>query len=155
MQDIGPRLGFPPPDVTVLVDLVRHHLLLADAATRRDLRDPATVTRVAAAVTSTLTLELLDALTEADARATGDTAWSPWKESLVRELVARVATVLEGEQPGRGTDLPAAEYQQALARASHTNASVAMRPSPPNSSTGRRHAAAPETLSSMPARHPV
>ena len=37
------RMGFGPDDVEILVDLVRHHLLLPDTATRRDLDDPTTV----------------------------------------------------------------------------------------------------------------
>src|SRR6266536_2306747 len=40
---VGTRLGLPTGDRSVLVDLVRNHLLLADTATRRDLDDPATV----------------------------------------------------------------------------------------------------------------
>ena len=63
---IATRMGFPPADVEVLVDLVRHHLLLPDTATRRDLDDPTTVARVAAAAGNRLTLHLLAALTEAD-----------------------------------------------------------------------------------------
>src|SRR6266540_3133746 len=38
---VGTRLGLPTGDRSVLVDLVRNHLLLADTATRRDLDDPA------------------------------------------------------------------------------------------------------------------
>ena len=93
---LAPRLGFPPEDVDVLVALVRHHLLLPETATRRDLDDPATVTAVAAAVGDQDTLDLLHALTEADAAATGPAAWSDWKKALVDELVARTRAVLAG-----------------------------------------------------------
>jgi [protein-PII] uridylyltransferase len=93
---LAPRLGLPPPDVAVLVALVEHHLLLPDVATRRDLADPATARAVAAAVGTPEVLELLHALTEADAAATGPAAWSAWKSKLVAELVARTAAVLSG-----------------------------------------------------------
>ena len=48
---------------------MRHHLLLPDTATRRDLDDPATAAGVAAAVRTSEVLELLHALTEADGLA--------------------------------------------------------------------------------------
>jgi len=96
VQKIGPRMGFPPHDVEVLVDLVRHHLLLADAATRRDLEDDRTVQAVADALKSLDVLELLAALTEADSIATGSSAWGPWKAELVNRLVSAVAHVLRG-----------------------------------------------------------
>jgi [protein-PII] uridylyltransferase len=94
--EVGGRLGLPDGDRAVLADLVRHHLLLADTATRRDLEDPATVRAVAEAVGDSGTLALLHALTEADARATGPTAWTPWKARLVEDLVARVTERIEG-----------------------------------------------------------
>ena len=97
VSDIGPHLGFDADDTAVLVDLVRHHLLLPDVATRRDLEDPATISAVAAAVGSRRTLDLLHALTEADAAATGPAAWSEWKAALVEELVARTRAALDGE----------------------------------------------------------
>jgi [protein-PII] uridylyltransferase len=93
---LAPRLGFPPEDVAVLVALVEHHLLLPDVATRRDLGDPATAAAVADAVGSREVLELLHALTEADAEATGPAAWSSWKAQLINELVGRAAALLEG-----------------------------------------------------------
>ena len=76
--------------------LLRHHLLLPTAATRRDLDDPATVRAVAEAVGDRETLELLHALTEADAPATGPAAWGDWKAALVDDLVGRTAAVLGG-----------------------------------------------------------
>ncbi|HEY5887535.1 MAG TPA: HD domain-containing protein, partial [Acidimicrobiales bacterium] len=96
VERIGPRMGFPPEDVAVLSDMVRHHLLLPDVATRRDLRDDDTIAAVAEATGSLATLELLAALTEADSLATGPAAWGPWKAGLVSELVARTAECLGG-----------------------------------------------------------
>lgn len=93
-RDMAARIGFEPHDVGVIATLVRHHLLLIETATRRDLDDPATVRSVATAVSSASTLELLHALTEADALATGPAAWSAWRASLVTDLVKRVAAVL-------------------------------------------------------------
>lgn len=93
---IGRRMGYPPEDVATLVAMVRHHLLLPDVATRRDLDDPATIRAVADAVEDRATLNLLAALTEADSKATGPTAWSDWKGGLIRDLVRRVSAVLTG-----------------------------------------------------------
>lgn len=98
-RDVAVRVGFDADDAAVLGVLVRHHLLLIDTATRRDLDDPATVRSVAEAVGSLGTLEILHALTEADALATGPAAWSTWRGSLVADLVARVASVLVGAAP--------------------------------------------------------
>ncbi len=94
---ITTRMGFAPVDVAVLVDLVRQHLLLPDTATRRDLDDPTTIARVAQAVGNRLTLHLLAALTEADSRATGPSAWGAWKAGLVADLVERTDRMLQGE----------------------------------------------------------
>ncbi len=94
---IATRMGFSPADVAVLVDLVRNHLLLPDTATRRDLDDPTTIARVAQAAGNRLTLHLLAALTEADSKATGPSAWGAWKAGLVADLVARTDRVLQGE----------------------------------------------------------
>jgi len=96
VRAIGPRMGLSAEDVEVLVAMVRHHLLLPDVATRRDLSDDATITGVAEAVGSELVLDLLHALTEADSLATGPAAWGDWKAGLVRALVERVRHVLGG-----------------------------------------------------------
>ena len=97
MAGIGPALGFDDADTEVLVNLVRHHLLLPEAATRRDLDDPATVAQVAEAVRDQRTLDLLHALTKADALATGPAAWSEWKAGLIDELVAKTRATLDGQ----------------------------------------------------------
>jgi [protein-PII] uridylyltransferase len=95
---IGRRLGFAEPDVAVLGQVVRHHLLLPHTATRRDLDDPATIMRVVETVDGNgLVLDLLEALAEADALATGPGVWSPWKQTLIRDLVGRCRTLLAGD----------------------------------------------------------
>lgn len=114
---IAPRMGFPPEDAAVLVNLVRHHLLLADAATRRDLADQATIATVAAQLGDQGTLELLAALTEADSIATGPAAWGPWKAGLVRELVERTAPVLAGQPARAAPEPPPAGADGLMARA--------------------------------------
>ncbi|MCU1361167.1 MAG: glnD [Ilumatobacteraceae bacterium] len=96
VEAIGPRLGLSNEDTEVLATLVRHHLLLPDVATRRDLADPATLAGVADAVGDLTTLQLLATLTQADSLATGHTAWSPWKAELMADLVDRVGHVLGG-----------------------------------------------------------
>jgi [protein-PII] uridylyltransferase len=78
--------------------MCRHHLLLPETATRRDLDDPQTIETVAQAVRTAEMLELLAGLTKADALATGPLAWTSWKQSLVTELVDRVRGQLAGEE---------------------------------------------------------
>lgn len=114
-RDVAARIGFDQRDVTVIATLVRHHLLLVETATRRDLEDPATVRAVADAVGSQGTLELLHALTEADALATGPAAWSSWRASLVTDLVKRVSAVLSGDPLGDPEDAAPTAEQERLA----------------------------------------
>ena len=96
IAELAPHLGFDEADSATLTTLVRQHLLLPETATRRDLDDPATVQRVVDAVGDRSTLELLYALTKADAQATGPAAWSDWRAALIAELVERVRVALAG-----------------------------------------------------------
>ncbi|MDQ2586269.1 [protein-PII] uridylyltransferase [Saccharothrix yanglingensis] len=95
---IAERLGLWPQDVATLTALVRHHLLLPHTATRRDVEDEATVRRVVDTLDGDpVLLELLHALAEADAVATGPNAWSEWKSSLIGDLVVRCRTAMAGD----------------------------------------------------------
>ncbi|MFJ3140139.1 [protein-PII] uridylyltransferase [Streptomyces sp. NPDC086843] len=124
-RDVAARIGFDAGDVTVIATLVRHHLLLVETATRRDLDDPATVRAVAEAVGSQSTLELLHALTEADALATGPAAWSSWRASLVADLVKRVSAVLAGQAPPNPeAAAPTAQHERLALEAVATGAPV-------------------------------
>ena len=94
--DIATRWGFDDADARTVGRLVRWHLLLPNIATRRDIEDPSTAANVAEIVETATFLDLLAALTQADARATGPSAWSSWRRGLVEGLVAKVHEVLAG-----------------------------------------------------------
>ena len=117
VDKIGPRMGFPPDDIAILKALVRHHLLLAETATRRDLADEATILSVATAVGNQTTLELLAALTEADSLATGTAAWGSWKAGLISELVDKTAPVLAGQRARTAPEPPPDGTVELIARA--------------------------------------
>ena len=70
-SEMAAVMGFDENDAATLGLLVREHLLLPDVATRRDLDDPGTIDAVVERVPDRATLELLHALTWADAEATG------------------------------------------------------------------------------------
>ncbi|MFJ2650610.1 [protein-PII] uridylyltransferase [Streptomyces sp. NPDC087420] len=124
-RDVASRIGFDRDDMAVIATVVRHHLLLIDTATRRDLDDPATVSSVAGRVGSLGTLELLHALTEADALATGPAAWSTWRAGLVSDLVQRVAAVLTGDEvPEPEPTAPSAEQERLAVEALRTGEPV-------------------------------
>src|SRR5262249_20785396 len=66
--------------------LVLHHLALSDAAFKRDLQDPQTISDVVTLVQSPERLKLLLVLTVADIRGVGPKTWNNWKATLLREL---------------------------------------------------------------------
>jgi [protein-PII] uridylyltransferase len=106
---IAQRMGFSEHDAQLIAGMARHHLLLPDTATRRDLDDPSTVRLVVEAIDSSADLlELLHFLTVADAAATGPAAWSDWKSGLVAQLVKRVRACIVGEPVPTVTPLPQA-----------------------------------------------
>jgi [protein-PII] uridylyltransferase len=113
-RELSPRLGLPQGDAATIVAMIRHHLLLPDTATRRDLADPVTVRTVVEAVDgSGDLLDLLHALAIADGLATGPAAWTDWKADLVAELVDRARDAVAGEPPAPPPVLTAAQRELA------------------------------------------
>ncbi|HVF52932.1 MAG TPA: [protein-PII] uridylyltransferase, partial [Actinomycetota bacterium] len=96
------RMGLSDGDTDEVTHLVRHHLLLVDTATRRDLSDGAIIARVTETVGTPRALRHFFVLSIADGRATGPEGWTSWKAALVLELYRKVLVALEtGEIPAR------------------------------------------------------
>lgn len=96
VEKIAPHMGFDAEDTATIAALVEHHLLLADVATKRDIEAAETARYVADTVGTVDRLELLWALSRADAEATGPLACSPWRLALIDALVERVAGHFSG-----------------------------------------------------------
>lgn len=95
-RDLLSRIGYSPRTVELVAKAVELHLLLPTVATRQDLDDPDVIVATAGLIDNAELLSILAVLTVADARATGPAVWSDWTETLVRTLVTRVATQMEG-----------------------------------------------------------
>ena len=114
--ELATRMGFEAADTAVIVTLVRHHLLLPDTATRRDLEDPETIAQVAAVLGDVGVLDLMHELTIADALATGPTVSTEWRFSLINDLAERVRASMAGRplpEPPELTEQQAVALRQA------------------------------------------
>jgi [protein-PII] uridylyltransferase len=90
------RIGLDSEGREIVTWLVRHHLLMADVATRRDLSDAAVADNLAATCSGDAErLRLLYLLTIGDSRATGPAAWNATKAMLVRDLFVKAAAAIE------------------------------------------------------------
>ncbi|MBW3561591.1 MAG: [protein-PII] uridylyltransferase [Actinobacteria bacterium] len=97
---IARRMGADSSTRETVSRLVRLHLLLPETATRRDLTDGELIRDVADTIGDRSLLASLHLLAVADGSATGPSAWSRWKATLVAELVGKVEQVMAGA----GTD---------------------------------------------------
>jgi len=95
MPTIARRLGLSKEDSERLAFLVRHHLLFAHIAQRRDLHDEKMIIQFARLMGSSENLKMLYLLTYGDLKAVGPEVWTDWKSSLLEELFEKTFAVLE------------------------------------------------------------
>ena len=88
-------------DTDIVTWLVKSHLLMSATAQRQDISDPDVVYRFAQQVGSLQHLNYLYLLTVADIRATSDSVWNAWKDSLLKQLYHATRRTLR-----RGLDNP-------------------------------------------------
>ena len=142
------HMGVPLPTRDLAAFMVAEHLLLPDTATRRDLTDENLILDVAARIGSPDRLAALTLLAKADAIATGPSAWTPWRQTLLRELVTRVQRVFERGHMGAELAQQLTERIDAVRTCS--------RPSPTMSSNGSCSACRAATSSrSSPGESPL
>jgi len=89
------RFKYPSEGTEEILFLIRHHLLLVETATRRDLGDEKSVVHCARLIGSPERLRMLYLLTWADSMATGPRAWNDWIANLVQELFFKVLNIID------------------------------------------------------------
>ncbi|MGE4560382.1 MAG: [protein-PII] uridylyltransferase [Desulfobulbus sp.] len=91
---IGQRMRLAPEECESLAFLIRHHLYLPENAMRRDFTDREFILQAADLIGDLERLTMLYLLTIADSKATGPSAWSDWKSSLLSELYLSIKACL-------------------------------------------------------------
>lgn len=95
IQTLGKRFGLDEQELKCLSFLVRYHLFLPENALRRDLEDLEFIRQSAELIEDVDRLVMLFLLTIADSKATGPSAWSTWKASLISEFFLRIKSCLD------------------------------------------------------------
>ena len=100
---IGKRFGLSADNRKLLSFLVLHHLFLPENALRRDPEDQLFIHQAAELIIDVERLNMLYILTIADSKATGPSAWSAWKASLLNRLYLQIKNCLSiGDDQNRG-----------------------------------------------------
>jgi [protein-PII] uridylyltransferase len=110
VDEVARRLGWTEEERKCLAFLVRYHLYLPENALRRDLDDREFIQQAAELISDTDRLTMLYLLSIADSKATGPSAWSAWKATLLAELYLKVKACLEAGCTVGGAD-PSGEIQ--------------------------------------------
>lgn len=98
---ITPLLGLGEEEKGLVVWLVRNHLILSDAALKRDPDNPETAHHLAELTKSTRRLNLLAILTTADIMGVAPDSWTAWKSTQVTRIYEATLQTLRGRAPYR------------------------------------------------------
>jgi len=93
--EIGQRFCLSEKECDTLQILIRYHLFIPENALRRDLNDAIFIKRCAEKIGDLSRLSMLYLLSVADSKATGPSAWSDWKASLMEELYLKIYPYLD------------------------------------------------------------
>lgn len=98
--EIGKRFCFTEKECSTLEFLIQYHLFIPENALRRDLNDAIFIKKCAEIIGDLSRLSMLYLLSVADSKATGPSAWSDWKASLMEDLFLKVYPYLEHGRHG-------------------------------------------------------
>lgn len=99
-ETVADQFELSEHDREMMILLIRHHLLMANIAQRRDLSDAQTIVQFARMIGTPEVLLMLFVLTAADTEAVGPGNLTSWKEALLIELYTRAMQELTGQVPG-------------------------------------------------------
>lgn len=95
-DDVAVRLQMAANKKSMLMFLVRYHLIMPDLAFRRDTTDATMLVDFARLIGAPELLRMLYVLTVADIKAVGPDVWSDWKGELLADLYNRAMQILSG-----------------------------------------------------------
>ena len=78
--------GLSKYDTDLVAFLIRHHLTMSSTAQRYDIHDPDVLKKFSKTIQSVERLNYLYLLTVADIRATNESLWNSWRDSLLKQL---------------------------------------------------------------------
>ncbi|WP_154223977.1 [protein-PII] uridylyltransferase [Marinicella rhabdoformis] len=105
------EFGLPEHDKSLLVWLVKYHLIMSVVAQKQDISDVAVISNFAELVQDQRHLDALYVLTIADISGTDPKLWNSYKDSLLSELYQRTSQYLDSSGP---TDQVAQSKTEAL-----------------------------------------
>jgi len=94
-QNLLKRGNFENTTIEEVSFLIKHHLLMAETATRKNLNEEKTIVECARTIGTPERAKMLYLLTWADSKSTGPKSWDSWVEYLVQELLIKVLHVFE------------------------------------------------------------